>query len=201
MDEKDEVKANWDLWADMEQAKLWEAVALSLDIEPEELSGLDFRPIVGGPFDECAEDFKLRLKLATSKFHGAKTEIRLSNLREWAEKLSRPWSFPDEFPRKPAALHQSPAPSQNAAKQEPLSPADPMPDPERRLKALRSLGGNAIYKNSKWRFTGIEELVQSEKAANRTRTDVKTIRSDLKEAAQSEREARRAGHFDAMGQR
>lgn len=142
MDEKDEVKANWDLWADMEQAKLWEAVALSLDIEPEELSGLDFRPIYGGPFDECSEDFKLRLKLATSKFHGAKTEIRLSNLREWAEQLTRPWSFPDEFPRKTQAMNQPYALAQNAATPaivEPATVAPPLKQPSQEARILELL--------------------------------------------------------------
>jgi hypothetical protein len=106
--------ANWDLWADMEQAKLWEAVALSLDIEPDSLPGLDFRPIVGGPFDDCPDEFKRRLKLAVSKFNGANTEIRLSSLREWAAQLTRPWTFPAEFPRnhelppEPAAINTTP---------------------------------------------------------------------------------------------
>ncbi len=120
--------ANWDLWADMEQARLWEAVALSLDIEPNSLPGLNFRPIVGGPFDDCPDEFKTRLKLAVSKFYDANTEIRLSSLREWGERLTRPWTFPAEFPHKhehrpePAAVSSAPdatkPPEQKASEQD-----------------------------------------------------------------------------------
>ena len=114
MKKNDKGGADWNLWADMEQAEIWEAVALSLDIEPNSLPGLDFRPIVGGPFDDCPDEFKRRLKLAVSKFDDPRTKIRLSSLRKWAEQLTRPWTFPDGFPPEPAAPHKSPALAQTA---------------------------------------------------------------------------------------
>lgn len=74
-----------------------------------------------------------------------------------------------------------------------------LPDTERRLAALRALSGTANYRNGKWRFTGIAELVASEKNAKRKRSDEKTIRADLKEAAQAERDEKRAGHWQGLG--
>ena len=75
------------------------------------------------------------------------------------------------------------------------------PDPERRLARLRELGGNAIYKRGEWKITGISALVASEKNEGRKRSDEKTIRVDLKEAAENEREAERANAFSGLGQR
>lgn len=79
--------------------------------------------------------------------------------------------------------------------------ASTTPDPERRLARLRELGGNATYKRGEWKITGILALVASEKSENRKRSDEKTIRADLKEAAENEREAKRANAFSGLGQR
>ena len=75
------------------------------------------------------------------------------------------------------------------------------PDPERRLALLRALGGNAIYRRGEWKITGISALVASEKSEGRKRCDEKTIRADLKEAAENEREAKRSNAFAGLGQR
>lgn len=75
------------------------------------------------------------------------------------------------------------------------------PDPERRLTRLRALGGNAAYKHGKWKITGMTALVASEKTEGCKRSDEKTIRADLKEAAENEREAKRANAFSGLGQR
>ena len=75
------------------------------------------------------------------------------------------------------------------------------PDPERRLARLRELGGNATYKHCEWSITGISALVASEKSGGRKRSDEKTIRADLKEAAENEREAKRANAFSGLGQK
>lgn len=107
MKPKDKGSADWNLWADMEEVQLWQAVALSLDIEPNSLPGLDFRPIVGDPFDDCPDEFKRRLKLAVSKFYDANTEIRLSSLREWAEQLKNPWTFPEDFPEQQPTIKEA----------------------------------------------------------------------------------------------
>ena len=74
-------------------------------------------------------------------------------------------------------------------------------DAERRLSKLRMLGGSSKYTNNEWTFKGIALLVKSEKEERRKRGDEKTIRADLKEAAQSELDAKRAGLFKGLGQR
>ena len=78
---------------------------------------------------------------------------------------------------------------------------DTTPDPERRLARLRALGGSATYKRGEWKIIGITALVESEKIEGRKRSDEKTIRADLKEAAQNELDARRAGFGAGLGQR
>ena len=75
------------------------------------------------------------------------------------------------------------------------------PDPERRLALLRALGGNAIYRRGEWKITGISALEKREKSEGRKRSDEKTIRADLKEAAENERDAKRANAFAGLGQR
>lgn len=74
-------------------------------------------------------------------------------------------------------------------------------EPERRFARLRALGGDAKHKDGEWKITGISALVQSEKSEGLKRSDEKTIRADLKKAAESEREAKRANAFDGLGQR
>lgn len=74
-------------------------------------------------------------------------------------------------------------------------------DPERRLAKLIELGGSIKYKHGEWKIRGITALMKAEKAEGRKRCAEKTIRGDLKEAAQAERDARRAGFGDGLGQR
>ena len=69
----------------------------------------------------------------------------------------------------------------------------PVPDVVDRLAQLRALGGTSTYANGDWKFTRIGALSANEKAAGRNRNDEKTIREDLKNAAQKERDAGRAG--------
>ena len=76
--------------------------------------------------------------------------------------------------------------------------AVPAPDPERRLALLRALGGSANLRRGEWKFTGIKALVDAERNEGRKRRDEKTIRADLREAAEAEREAKRAGHWDGL---
>lgn len=68
-----------------------------------------------------------------------------------------------------------------------LVPSEPNSEPQRRLEALRAMGGNAKWFHGKWAFTGIVQLTEAEKAAGRPRSDQKTIRGDLTDAAEAER--------------
>lgn len=155
-----------------------------LDLIPELLAG----PLVGGTI-------KL-LKKAT----GCATiwnSIEATKARTLADSLGL--AFPAELM---PTLRQRPAPQAEApAVGVSGGGAVPAPDPERRLARLRALGGNATFSNRRgeWKFTGIKVLVAAEKAEGRKRRDEKTIRADLREAAEAEREAKRAGHWDRLG--
>ena len=103
-----------------------------------------------------------------------------------------------------AKLFISKAPAQTAATPAPVvavSASGGSPDPERRLARLRELGGNAKYSRCDWQFAGIGKLVASEKSEGRNRNDEKTIRADLREAAQAEQDEKRAGFGSGLGQR
>jgi len=112
----DKTRANWAKWSDYVDAPLWQAIALSLDIEPEGLSGYQ-----GGMFerfDRCPEEFKRRLDIASSRIaelevtalaidSPARSFIKLSSLREWAEKLKNPWTFPEDFPKQHPTMKEA----------------------------------------------------------------------------------------------
>jgi len=64
-------------------------------------------------------------------------------------------------------------------------------DPERRLRILRELGGRIRWSSGGWVIKGTSALVRHEVAAGWKRKNEKTIRKDLKEAADKERDAQR----------
>lgn len=71
--------------------------------------------------------------------------------------------------------------------EKPKGQSDGQSEPERRLLALRDLGGEAKWWKGKWKFKGIKKLVAQEKnVEHRSRSDEKTVRLDLKEAAEAE---------------
>ena len=79
-----------------------------------------------------------------------------------------------------------------------VSPPSPtLSDPERRLKALRELNGDAKWTRyrgkQQWCFKKIKELTAQEKRTNKPRCDEKTIRKDLTEAAEAESMAKQSG--------
>ena len=120
----------------------------------------------------------------------------------WRDAMVRELLTPKVEPE-PAVVGAAPAQPQAAAPAPVAGIAtnNATPDPERRLARLRALGGDAIYRRGEWKITGISALVGSEKGEGRKRCDEKTIRADLKEAAESEREAKRANAFSGLGQR
>lgn len=64
---------------------------------------------------------------------------------------------------------------------------DDAPDGPRRLQALRKLGGSVEKRGGEWLIKGIGKLVAAEKAEGRGRSDAKTVREDLRLAAEAER--------------
>ena len=101
-----ETIADWSKWEYMLTAKVWQAVALSMDKEPDSLP-IDWRPVTGGPFDDCSLEFRRQLSIAenhcgralkcevyTSKRFGS--EVSLEAFADWA--LSLHWVLPSKFP-------------------------------------------------------------------------------------------------------
>ncbi|MDB5874593.1 MAG: hypothetical protein JWQ07_4035 [Ramlibacter sp.] len=76
----------------------------------------------------------------------------------------------------------------------PYLPTRRLPDPERRLARLRSIGGE-VHRNAAggWSIKKIGELVELERSEARGRADPHTVRSDLRNAAEAEHAAQRAG--------
>lgn len=194
----------WNKWLNVPELALWEAVALSCGAEPP------------GFFPEGLDDeFDLRMAVALAHLGPAGalkhvvtdprphlTRVRLADMSMLAEICVPPWVLPPQFPPPSKAAPAKPQPQDVAAL--PTVPPDlVVPDPERRLAQLRKLGGDAKFNRSKggWSFTGVKALVTSEKAAGRKRSDEKTIRADLRIAAQDERDSKAAGHFQGLGQR
>ena len=181
----------WNGWRDrklqigFDRAELTPALFIGeLDLMPELLAG----PLIGGTIKQL----KKAIGCATIMH-----SIGADQARTLADSLGL--AFPPELsaaqPPQPAPQAEAPAVGVSGGG------AVPAPDPERRLARLRALGGNATFSNRRgeWKFTGIKVLVAAEKAEGRKRRDEKTIRADLREAAEAEREAKRAGHWDRLG--
>ena len=173
------IPPDWSRWLDAPSVALWQCVAISCDIEPECMN-------TRGRFNTTeaeiplVPEFTRRLTLANDQVRvggalhpflleatGDSRAFRLPLWRFGAWAVGR-WNLPDRFPTVP--------PSESAVT---------LPEPQRRLAALRSLGGEVKRSNGKWAITGIGKLVDQEKANGFERSDEKTIRKDLKEAAEA----------------
>ena len=193
---------------------MWEAVALSLGQEPAELPAyLGVHNLYGDdPFRICPANFRERLSVANSNC-GIAFEVKLVHplrarcivdlplFSKWLAGLALDMP-PEMVAMVPASIAEPKAkPIDAPVTLKPLVPAITEEDTERRLKLLRLLGGSAKYSQGEWRFKGTAALVAQEKADGRNRSDEKTIRADLKEAAQAERDAKAAGFGTGLGQR
>jgi hypothetical protein len=131
------VKANWEKWGRIPLAELWEAVALSFDVEPSSLAkrlGLEWfmADDSNSPFEECEfKDFQELIDIAVSNVKSgelrvtsrdftntSRSTVRLSVFADWAESepqmqpqtaQSLRWDLPDQFPREsnPAIIETS----------------------------------------------------------------------------------------------
>lgn len=103
-----QTRADWDLWEFMPHCKYWEAVALSLNLEP---------PIYESSVKGWPPEYERRRKIAAAHMecknlqrskadHGYGT-VDLSAFSAWAQSLE--WSLPDRFPRTMAKEADTPA--------------------------------------------------------------------------------------------
>ena len=198
----------WKLWARVPTVALWEAVALVLEIEPRTLQPLRDGWMAGpgrGPFFEPRSfssetkrtDFDSALSFAERAAKVAGPIYLRTGLAFGMNKRTAQVSLTEvvaffvgvDWPGIPAPLlalvsAAAGTPTEN----EPVSAVgDGTPDPERRLAALRALGGKATRLHGVWNFTKTNQLTANEKAIGRPRSDQKTIHDDLVEAAEAER--------------
>ncbi len=148
-------------------------------------------------FDQGGDDFRLEWKYCGGHGKAICKRARQSSIRVlWEPSLFPELMPPSKYDAQPGVDVKTEAQTQ-AGKPAPVVPESASksttPDPERRLARLRALGGDAKYKICEWKFTGITALVAIEKSESRKRSSEKTIRADLREAADNEREAKRAG--------
>ena len=143
--------------------------------------------------DQGGDDFTLEWKYCGGHGKAICEGARQSAIRV----LWEPSTFPELMPQFKADAQAAADPATVAD-----SPStDTTPDPERRLARLRALGGDTSFKRGAWRIRGIVALEASEQREGRSRRSQKTIREDLIEAAESERESKRANAFTGLGQR
>lgn len=116
------------------------------------------------------------------------------NFARWANKAG--WALPHELTlddlRPSSATVREP--QGNLPSEHDTEPDDGV----RRLDLLRKLGGEVTRKKGDWRFVGISKLVKAEMEGNRPRASEKTIREDLRNAADAEADAKRSGAFVAQ---
>ena len=154
--------------------------------------------------DSAGNAFDMSVGGIDGAVHTGFLRIESAALEKFIRDNDLPARHETEFAPHPATEPGAPVPKPQAAAPAPvagIATNNATPDPERRLARLRALGGDAIYRRGEWKITGISALVASEKGEGRKRCDEKTIRADLKEAAENERDAKRANAFAGLGQR
>lgn len=112
---------DWEFWRDMPEVELWQACALSLNLDPDPLTPSDDGMGMGGesyfkarsfPNEEAWEKFNKRLRLLEANMQ--RPTVRLADFVTWASSLSTPWDMPPELvalAQKPEALAGKPVPA------------------------------------------------------------------------------------------
>jgi len=100
-------RPNWPKWRHVPQVRLWEGVALSLDVEPKQFEANAYALIQGQLYAGEWEEFRSRLFVATRNLHGTlkargpaadhpeECMVSRSEFAAWA--ISVEWKIPDEF--------------------------------------------------------------------------------------------------------
>lgn len=207
---------NFDDWRMRDSMTVYEVACLMNGFDPRAMADATVRDLedptypFGIPFDTAWDEGLLIAALAAGTLLSAPPNVAAANknTRIQAESLV-PWLKAKGYEDLAMELSTRPGPgalrsgSTNAPPSTPKNPE--MTEPERRLKALRELGGEARWKHyrgeTQWCFTKISELVTAEKHAGRKRHDEKTIRKDLREAAETERLAKASGKSNPWGDR
>jgi hypothetical protein len=166
---------DWDLWLNFSYVELWQAVALSLDIDPD--SPLLITVKFNGYKDlKPPNEYCQRLRTVMSHFPegSVNDSCELASFIAWLK--TSEWNMPSQLD----ALKAQPQ-----AKQ---------PEYLRRYERLLELGGGYTKGHKGFRFQKIEELAKLEAEENRARHNKKTIREDLIKAAQEAEDAKQSGN-------
>jgi len=180
-------RANWDVWANVPGVKAWEAVALSLDIEPKNLKLLDhgWMGVEHFPHNE-GKEFEDRLEVLRRNisFFNLRSvvmgdpdqcEIFIEDFARWALSLS--WLVP---PQLAALALRPPRQANERAKRTPILSTS------ERNSLLRLIIGMAVggyrYDPLATRSSVAPEIVKDLESAG-VPLDADTVRKYLKEAA------------------
>ena len=108
-------KPNWDAWKSVKQARLWQAVALTCDLDPGNFQLFD-KPQLAKPFKETPRQFddllmmakgsigaNAVLKLVSRSDEGLdESEVKLSNFATWLKSIQ--YKIPAPFPWLPEPI-------------------------------------------------------------------------------------------------
>lgn len=194
------IKPNFDDWRKLSSIEIWEIACLMQGFDPRALAdvGVRDRDYPTSPYcvspDTSWEEKLLISSVLTHHLSSAPVNITepTSDTRVSVVSLV-PWLRLHGHHDLATEL-DSPAHSASPA-QMTVTPPIEVSDPERRLTALRVLGGEAKWKlfrgSQQWTFTKISELTAQEAHSGRKRRDMKTIRKDLCDAAEAESMAKK----------
>ncbi len=115
---------DWKFWPDMPKVQLWQACALSLNLDPDSLTfsndgmgGASYIKMQSFPNEEAWEKFNKRLRLLEAKMRESRV-VPLADFVKWASSLSTPWDMPPELvalAQKPDLHAGAPAPAPTPA--------------------------------------------------------------------------------------
>ena len=174
---------DWEMWQSMPTARLWEAVALSLGVDPVEAARDAYLP------QHCS-DYPKRLRIAEAHLAAGTAlrlvsgaldtptaTVRLPEFGAWARSVG--WALPAAFPC--SAQKAEPAPTKETSQAQRA----------RRLDRLRELDGDMTKAGDAWHVAGkrgaLQSLVDEEKAAGRPMAQRQDVSRDLA-AAMAEQE-------------
>ena len=143
---------DWRIWRNVPEVRLWEAVALSLNIDPRQVELNPHAWMSGHRSFLEAQDFKDRVFVAERNlgstllepinWRGADSKVRLSSFVKWAASVG--WELPNEL-HALVLQPQAKTPSEENSRTKTPRRDEKRPDIKR---AIEALAGSEEWKNS-----------------------------------------------------
>jgi hypothetical protein len=198
------IAPNFDDWRRLSSIKVWEIAALIHGFDPRAAGDVavqdpdDPDSRYGVPPDTTWEERAVISAVETGILLSAPTNVTSPDIHTKISMVSLlPWLQAQGYDDLAAKLGTTMTAYSMHGPLSTVPQLQNVSDPERRLKALRDLGGDAKWTRyrgqQQWRFKKIKELVAQEKHAVKPRSDEKTIRKDLTDAAEAESIAKKRG--------